>query len=120
MADNGELEDVSHFTSEPAAKALEAGDPDLAARLHQAMGMRILRGGKSKYYDPALENFRDAKRYYERAGQDSDWQAVIARVRSDHRRKVGFIADFEKVVAGAEPESKPSFLDRAKARWNEK
>lgn len=119
-ASDEELEDVSHFTTEPAAKALEADFPDLAARLHQSMGMRILNGGKSKYYDAAIGNFRDARRCYERAGQMTQWNATVARVRADHRRKVGFIADFEKVVAGAPQESSPSFLDRAKARWSSK
>jgi hypothetical protein len=37
-------------------------------------------------------------------------------VRADHRRKVGFMAEFEELVAGAGPSAKPSFLERAKAR----
>jgi hypothetical protein len=41
----------------------------------------------------------------------------VAEVRAEHRRKLGFIADFERLVAGDEPVAKPSFLERAKANW---
>jgi hypothetical protein len=42
----------------------------------------------------------------------------IAEVRSAHRRKAGFMADFERLVAGQGPSDEPSFLERAKSRWS--
>jgi hypothetical protein len=35
-----------------------------------------------------------------------------------HHRKTGFMAGFEEIVAGSGPSEKPSFLERAKARWS--
>jgi hypothetical protein len=48
---------------------------------------------------------------------ETEWEQVVRAVRADHRRKVGFMAGFEELVAGAGPSAKPSFLERAKARW---
>ncbi len=114
---DSEIEDLSHYTTEPAAKRLAKSDADVAARIHRAMGMRILNAKKSKYYDAALSNFEDAKRCYERAGLERDWETVVAQVRKDHQRKLGFMGGFEKLVAGRGPSDEPSFLDRARSRW---
>jgi hypothetical protein len=54
---------------------------------------------------------------YERAGLRAEWQALVGTIRADHRRKVGFMAGFEEVVAGGGPSARPSFIARAKARW---
>ena len=94
------------------------GHADLAARLWRAQGMRIVNAGKSKYYTAALSNFHRAKRCFERAGLTAQWEATVAQVRADHRRKSGFMLGFEHVVAGGAPREEPSFLERAKARWN--
>jgi tetratricopeptide (TPR) repeat protein len=114
---DAEIEDLSHYTTEPAAKRLAKAHPDVAARIYRALGMRILNAKKSKYYDAALSNFQDAKRCYERAGLAGDWQAVVAEVRQAHYRKVGFMDGFEKLVAGHGPSDEPSFLERARTRW---
>jgi hypothetical protein len=37
-----------------------------------------------------------------------------------HYRKTGFISDFKSMAAGARGADKPSFLERAKARWGER
>jgi len=111
------LEAVSHSVTEPAAKKLERPHPELAARLWRAQGMRILRAKKSRYYEAALRDFAAARRCYERAGQAGEWQRLVDQVRAEHRRKTGFVADFEALVAGAGPDNRPSFLERAKARW---
>lgn len=111
------LENLSHYTTEPVAKKLEQPHPDLAGRLWRAQGMRIINAGKSKYYDAALANFRRAKRCYERAGLVDAWNETVVRVRAEHRRKLGFMSGFERLVAGTAPSNEPTFLDRAKARW---
>jgi hypothetical protein len=111
------LQGVSHYATEPAAKRLEKTRPDLAARLWCAQGMRVVNAKKSKYYDAALSNFARARRCYEKAGLDADWKRVVSKVRAEHRRKTGFMAGFEEIVAGTRPGEKPSFLERAKARW---
>jgi hypothetical protein len=79
--------------------------------------MRVVNAKKSKYYDAALSNFERARRCYEKAGLVADWQRVVTNVRSEHHRKTGFMSGFEEIVAGSGPSEKPSFLERAKARW---
>lgn len=76
--------------------------------------MRILNAKKSKYYGAALSNLESAKRCYLRASLGNAWQAVVAEVRGTHHRKVGFMADFERMEAGHGPSDEPSFLDRAR------
>lgn len=112
------LENLSHYTTEPVARKLERPHPDLAGCLWRAQGMRIINAGKSKYYDAALANFGRAKRCYERAGLLDAWNEAVVRVRSEHRRKLGFMSGFERLVAGTAPRHEPSFLERAKARWS--
>jgi tetratricopeptide (TPR) repeat protein len=112
-----ELEDVSHYALQPAAERLERTHPAEAARLWQAMGLRIVNAGKSKYYGAALGNFEKAKRCYEKAGLTARWEEVVEEVRSEHRRKTGFMPGFEKIVSGRGSTQEPPFLERAKARW---
>ena len=112
-----DLEHVSHYTTEPAARKLEKSRPGLAARLWRAQGMRIVNAGKSKYYDAALANFERAKHCYERAGLLAQWEATVADMRGRHHRKVGLMSDFNQLVAGHGPSTRPSFLKQAKARW---
>jgi hypothetical protein len=77
--------------------------------------MRILHAKKSKYYGAALGHFEDAKACYERAALARFWDVLVAEVRGAHRRKAGFMADFERLVAGQGPGDEPSFLERAKS-----
>ncbi|MFO0576734.1 MAG: hypothetical protein U1A78_22245 [Polyangia bacterium] len=111
------LEAISHFTSEPAARRLEEAHPELAARLWRAQGMRIVSAKKSRYYDAARSNFEGAMRCFEKSGARAEWQKTVARVRSEHQRKTGFIKRFEALVAGQRPSEQPSYLERAKARF---
>ena len=67
----------------------------------------------------SLLDFERAQRCYEAAGLPGEWQRIVAFVRVEHRRKRGFIDGFEEVVAGRGPSQRPSFLERAKARWGE-
>ena len=112
------LEDASHYATEPAARKLEKAHPDLAARLWRAQGVRIVKAGKSRYYDAALRSFERARKCYEKAGLAGEWQELVRNVRSEHRRKTGLMAGLDEIVArGSGPSEKPSFLERAKARW---
>ena len=115
-----DLEDLSHYATEPAAKKFEKAHPDLAARLWRAQGLRIVNAKKSKYYDAALSNFERAKRCFERAGLEGEWSKTVRQVRADHCRKSSFMPGFERLVEGMPPNDEPSFIDRAKARWRTK
>jgi hypothetical protein len=79
--------------------------------------MRIVNAKKSKYYAAALSNFERAMRSYEKAGLTAEWKKTVSRVRAEHHRKTGFMSGFEDLVAGSGPSDRPSFLERAKARW---
>ncbi len=117
-ATDAEIENLSHYRTVPVAKRLAKPHPDVAAKVYRALGTRILNAKKSKYYDAALSNFENAKRCYERAGLHRDWEALAADVRRAHHRKAGFMADFERLVAGHGPSDEPSFLERARSRWS--
>ena len=106
--------------TEPVAVKLAKNHPGVAGKVYRALGMRILKARKSKYYDAALANFREARRCYERSGKGEEWKRLVAEVRAEHHRKTGFMSSFEEIVAGARPGSRSSFLDRAKARWSPK
>lgn len=115
-----ELEDLSHYMAEPLARKLERSHPDISARVYCALCMRIINAGKSKYYDAALNNIERAKKCYDKAGLNADWQVVVADVRQRHFRKKGFMAGFEDIVSGAPKHVEPPFLEQAKARWLKK
>jgi uncharacterized Zn finger protein len=119
-ATDEELEDLSHYKTEPLARKLERSHPDIIARVYRALCMRIVNAGKSKYYEAALDNIEHAKKCYSKAGLDSDWEAVVDDVRERHFRKKGFMAGFEEIVSGAPKRVEPPFLERAKARWPRK
>jgi uncharacterized Zn finger protein len=116
-AKHSELEGLSHFMTEPAAKRLARPHPEVAARIFRALGMRILKAGRSKHYHAAIAHFAAAKACQERAGVGRQWRALVAAVRRGHRRKAGFMSAFERLVTGQGPRDEPSFLERAKSRW---
>lgn len=119
-ATDEELEDLSHYRTEPLARKLERSQPGIAARVYRALCMRIVNAGKSKYYDAALDSIEHAKKCYAKAGLDADWEVVVADVRERHFRKKGFMAEFEEIVSGTPKRVEPPFLERAKARWPRK
>jgi hypothetical protein len=112
-----DLEGISHYFTEKAAMALERQHGLSAAKLRCAMATRILDAGKSKYYDAALDHLRIARDLYSKHGQEPMWQSVVARVRENHRRKQGFIASFEEIVAGGSRPATQSFEARVRSRW---
>jgi uncharacterized Zn finger protein len=111
-----ELEALSHYCTEPAAKGLAKRDALAAARLYRALGLRIVSAGKSKYYREALEHFEKARDLFCGAGQASEWTAVVEFLRTAHSRKSGFLSDFEEIVSG-KSERAPSYAEEAQARW---
>jgi uncharacterized Zn finger protein len=115
-AQPAELEALSHYCTEPAAKAVAKKDPLAAAKLYRALGLRILNAGKSRHYDAALDHFEKARSLYCGAGQSSDWEALAGTVRNAHSRKRGFLAAFEKIAAGKSQRS-PSFAEQAQEQW---
>lgn len=119
-ATDKELEDLSHYRTEPLACKLERSHPDISARLYRALSIRIVNAGKSKYYDAALGNIEHAKKCYVKAGLEADWQVVVADIRNRHFRKMGFMPGFEDIVAGTPRHVEVPFLVRAKARWPKK
>jgi uncharacterized Zn finger protein len=116
-ATDEELEHLSNHETEPLARKLERSYPDIAARVHRALGMRIVNAGKSKYYAAALDNLEHAKKCYARAGLEANWEALVADVRERHFRKKGFMAGFEQIVSDAAKRVEPTFLERARRRW---
>lgn len=113
-ATDQELEDLSHYTTEPAAAHLEKDHPAVAARLHRALALRILNARKSKYYAAALTNLERAKTCFQRAGKTDEWTLLLASLRKDHSRKIWFIQQLEKLEAGL---TEPTFLERVRRRW---
>jgi len=98
-ASNRELEGISHYTTEPAAKRLATAYPEVAAKVFRALGMRIVNANKSRYYGAALANFQEAKRCYVQAGLRCEWDALVLEVRHTHRRKYSFMPGFERLAA---------------------
>lgn len=98
-ATDKELESTPHHTTEPAAKRLEKLHPGLAARLWLAQGMGIVNAAKSKLYPSAIASFERAHGLYVRAGLAAEWQRTASQVRAAHRRKFGFMRDFERIGA---------------------
>lgn len=117
-AAEAEIEGLSHYQTEPVARRLQKLHPDVAAKVYRALGLRILNARKHKYYDAALSHFKHAKRCYERAGIHREWMALVADVHGAHHRKSGFMADFDRLVAGHGASASPSFLERARGRWS--
>ncbi|MBI4482445.1 MAG: hypothetical protein HY652_06090 [Acidobacteria bacterium] len=111
------LEDISHYTTEPAADGLARSHPGAAAKLCGGLGLRILKAKKSKYYGAALGHFQNAKKLYEKAGLNEEWNDLVAKVRSDHRGKHSFMPGFERFVSGKHSGGELSFLEKARRHW---
>ena len=115
--DSEPLEELSHYTTERAAKGLSKKHGLAAAKIYGALGLRILKKGKSNYYQYALEHFRHVCKLYEKAGRLQLWIDLVERVRRDHSRKYSFIGDFEEIVERRPLKKSDSFETRALKRW---
>jgi uncharacterized Zn finger protein len=111
-----ELESLSHYTTESAAKKLARPHPDVAAKVYRALGMRILNSKKSRYYDAALSHFEQARRCYKKAGEDLAWRTLVEEILQAHRRNSAFMPGFEKLIQGKRPYAESSFAERTNRR----
>ena len=116
-ATDEELGSLSHYATEPLARKFERPHPEIASRVFRALGMRIVDARKSKYYAAALGHLERAKKCYERAGLEAEWESLVADVRKRHYRKKSFMAGLERIVSGAAKRREPTFLERARSRW---
>jgi hypothetical protein len=115
--DHPELESLSHFVMEGAAKGLERQFKPQAAKVYRALGMRIVNRGKSKYYVYALEHLCKARQCYSKSGLQKEWDSLVNFIREHHSRKYSFIGEFESIVSGAKPGKSETFEAKAKQRW---
>jgi hypothetical protein len=82
---DAELEGLSHYVTEPAAKHLARTHPAVAAKVFRALCVRILSAAKSKYYHEALANLEEARRCYKAAGLDERWRELVIEIRREYR-----------------------------------
>ena len=61
--------------------------PEWVIRAAQSQAARIIERGQSKYYHHAVGWLERARAAYRAAGQEGEWQAYIAEVRTRHGRK---------------------------------
>ena len=94
-----ELESLSHYCTEPAAKVLAKKDALAAAKLYRGLALRVVNTGKSNYYREALGHFENARDLYHAAGHAAEWQSLVRTVRVVHSRKSGFLSAFERIVS---------------------
>lgn len=117
-----ELESISHYAMEPAAKKLARAYPHVAAKAYRALGMRILNSRKSRYYSIALSHFAQVRRCYKRAGDEQAWDKLVEEILQKHRLKSAFIPGFKKLIQGKKTHTESSFGERTKRRkrsWNQ-
>ncbi|NQT58649.1 MAG: hypothetical protein HQ557_06665 [Bacteroidetes bacterium] len=112
-----EIEYISHYDTEKAAQGLSQEYPVEAAKIFRALGLRIVKAKKSKYYGIANEHLLKAKKLYVENNCQKEWSSLVENIRRDHYRKYSFIGDFEKIVSGEYPEYLESFEERTKKRW---
>jgi uncharacterized Zn finger protein len=113
-----ELRGLYYSRAIEAAKKIAKEHPAEAAALYRGQALHILDRKKSQLYSSAVKYFSEARRCYEAAGQGEKWKGLVERVLQEHARKQSFLAKFNPVANGEKITRKPSFLARAKKRWN--
>lgn len=116
-ASDDELEKLGYYAVKDAVEKLSKNHWAVAAKIYRALGMGILNNGRSKYYKYALNNFKRAKKLYQKAKLEKEWLSIVDVVRKNHFRKHSFMEDFEFIAAGRRPEREPSFLEIVRNRW---
>lgn len=112
-----ELEKLSYLRAVPAARKLARDHPAEAAALYRGQAMQLLNAKKSGLYRTAVKYFSEARRCYESAGRPEEWRGLAERVLSAHSCKPAFLARFRPLAREEAAVREPSFLERAKARW---
>ena len=114
-----DIEKISHYILEEAATNFVEDHLLAAAKIYRALGMRIVKRGKSKHYRIALEHLEKAKQLYIESDEEANWFSLVEIIRKDHSRKYSFIGDFEKVVTGdyLKYKTRNSFKERTRRRW---
>ncbi len=65
---------------------------------------------------PALGHFEKARKLFLAAGHEGEWQSLVDKVRTEHRRKMGFMSDFEAIVSQGSIPRAPSLMEKARQR----
>lgn len=115
---DGELRQLYYSRAIEAAKKIAKEHPAEAAALYRGQALHILDRKKSELYGSAVKYFTEARRCYEAAGQGEKWKSLVNGVLQEHARKQSFLAKFKPLASGEKPVREPSFLTRAKRRWN--
>ncbi len=116
-SDHEEIEAISHYDTEKAVQELSREYPVEAAKIYRALGLRIVKAKKSRYYRIAIEHLLKAKKLYEENNCREEWSSLVENIRREHYRKYSFIGDFEKIVLGEVPEYLESFEEKTRKRW---
>lgn len=117
-AKDEELRQLYYSRAIEAAKKLAKEHPAEAAALYRGQALHILDRKKSELYGSAVRYFSEAHRCYEAAGQVEKWRGLVESVLEEHKRKQSFLARFGPVASGEKVVREPSFLAKAKKRWN--
>lgn len=118
-ARDAEFQGVYHGRAAEAAKALAKKHPAEAAALYRGAGLYVLgrRKRTGAHNEAALGYFAAARRCFKAAGLGEEWERLAQRVRREHHRKLSFMPRFERLARGEERRREPTFLERAKRRW---
>lgn len=112
-----ELQELPYARAVESAKKLAKQYPAEAAALYRAQALHILVEKKSRLYETALRYFAQACRCYEAAGQGEEWRRLVESTLLEHSRKYSFLPGFQRLASGEKIKREPSFLARAKKRW---
>ncbi len=116
-AAHDEIEAVGHYTLENVAKGLARKNVYATAKIYRALGVRIVKKGKSKYYHFALTHFRKSRDLYKKCGNIEEWDELVEDMKRNHYRKYSFIGDFMEIAEGGAPDKLPSFRQITKKQW---
>ena len=81
--DHEQLEELSHYTTERAAIGLAKKHNMIAAQIYSALGMRILKKGKSKLRNISCQEdcrYLDHEEYQQETRKQKELNAILAEV----------------------------------------
>ena len=65
----------------------------------------------------AIDNLERTRDCFRQAGRDAEWEETALEISRAHSRKQGFVREFASVVARGEQIVRPSFLEAAMVKW---